>query len=218
MIGFWDYTVILTYMSLASAVSGIFCASSGYLRWAVFCLAVSGFCDMFDGKIARTKKNRTEDEKSFGIQIDSLCDIVCFAILPVIICYKIGMNHIYGMVILILYSLAGLIRLAYFNVMEEKRQNETDEARKYYQGLPITSMAIILPILFVTSPLFPSHQIFMIVLHIIVVLVALLFITNFKFRKPDTIEIFILVIVVAIAVAVIIFVERSFWRILHIYR
>lgn len=218
MIGFWDYTVILTYMSLASAVSGIFCASSGYLRWAVFCLAVSGFCDMFDGKIARTKKNRTEDEKSFGIQIDSLCDIVCFAILPVIICYKIGMNHIYGMIILILYSLAGLIRLAYFNVMEEKRQNETDEARKYYQGLPITSMAIILPILFVTSPLFPSHQIFMIVLHIIVVLVALLFITNFKFRKPDTIEIFILVIVVAIAVAVIIFVERSFWRILHIYR
>lgn len=218
MIGFWDYTVILTYMSLASAVSGIFCASSGYLRWAVFCLAVSGFCDMFDGKIARTKKNRTEDEKSFGIQIDSLCDIVCFAILPVIICYKIGMNHIYGMVILILYSLAGLIRLAYFNVMEEKRQGETDEARKYYQGLPITSMAIILPILFVTSPLFPSHQIFMIVLHIIVVLVALLFITNFKFRKPDTIEIFILVIVVAIAVAVIIFVERSFWRILHIYR
>ena len=206
MIGFWDYTVILTYMSLASAVSGIFCASSGYLRWAVFCLAVSGFCDMFDGKIARTKKNRTEDEKSFGIQIDSLCDIVCFAILPVIICYKIGMNHIYGMIILILYSL------------EEKRQGETDEARKYYQGLPITSMAIILPILFVTSPLFPSHQIFMIVLHIIVVLVALLFITNFKFRKPDTIEIFILVIVVAIAVAVIIFVERSFWRILHIYR
>lgn len=218
MIGFWDYTVILTYMSLASAVSGIFCASSGYLRWAVFCLAVSGFCDMFDGKIARTKKNRTDDEKSFGIQIDSLCDIVCFAILPVIICYKIGMNHIYGMIILILYSLAGLIRLAYFNVMEEKRQSETDEARKYYQGLPITSMAIILPILFVTSPLFPSHQIFMIVLHIIVVLVALLFITNFKFRKPDTIEIFILVIVVAIAVAVIIFVERSFWRILHIYR
>lgn len=218
MIGFWDYTVILTYMSLASAVSGIFCASSGYLRWAVFCLAVSGFCDMFDGKIARTKKNRTDDEKSFGIQIDSLCDIVCFAILPVIICYKIGMNHIYGMIILILYSLAGLIRLAYFNVMEEKRQSETDEARKYYQGLPITSMAIILPILFVTPPLFPSHQIFMIVLHIIVVLVALLFITNFKFRKPDTIEIFILVIVVAIAVAVIIFVERSFWRILHIYR
>lgn len=216
MIGFWDYTVILTYMSLASAITGIFCASSGYLQWAVALLAISGFCDMFDGKIARTKKNRTDEEKSFGIQIDSLCDIVSFGILPIIICYKIGMNHIYSMAILILYGLAGLIRLAYFNVMEEKRQSETDEARKYYQGLPITSMAVILPILFVISPLFPSQQIFMIAIHIIVALVGILFITDFKFKKPDTIEIFIMVIIVAIAVAVIIFVERSFWRIIHI--
>lgn len=218
MIGFWDYTVILTYISLASAISGIFCASSGYLQWAVACLAFSGFCDMFDGKIARTKKNRTEDEKCFGIQIDSLCDIVCFGILPVIICYKIGMNHIYSMAILILYGLAGLIRLAYFNVMEEKRQSETNEARKFYQGLPITSMAIILPIMFVASPVFPSHQVFMIAIHIIVALVGLLFITDFKFRKPDPIELFILVIAVAIAVAVIVFMERGFWKILHIYR
>ena len=217
MLGFWDYTVILTYMSLASAITGIFCALSGYLQWSVALLAVSGFCDMFDGKIARTKKNRTDEEKSFGIQIDSLCDIVCFGILPIIICYKIGMNHIYSMIILILYGLAGLIRLAYFNVMEEKRQSETDQARKYYQGLPITSMAVVLPILFVASPVFPSQQIFLIAIHIIVAVVGILFITNFKFKKPETIEIFLLVIIVAIAVAVIIFVERSFWRIIHIY-
>lgn len=38
---------------------------------AVLCLALSGLCDMFDGKIARTKKDRTEIEKRFGIQIDS---------------------------------------------------------------------------------------------------------------------------------------------------
>ena len=38
---------------------------------------------------------------------------------------------------MIFYCLAGLIRLAYYNVMEEKRQQETDEKRKYYQGLPV---------------------------------------------------------------------------------
>ncbi len=127
MIGFYDYTVVLTYISLACSVIGMFCASEMNLRWAIFCLAVSGLCDMFDGKIARTKKNRTEDEKNFGIQIDSLCDVVCFGIFPIIICYKIGMNHMYSMVILVLYGLAGVIRLGYFNVMEAKRQNETDE-------------------------------------------------------------------------------------------
>lgn len=70
MIGFYDYTVILTYISFASSISGIFLATRGHFNWAIFCLAFSGLCDMFDGKIARTKKNRTEDEKRFGIQID----------------------------------------------------------------------------------------------------------------------------------------------------
>lgn len=68
MIGFYDYTVILTYISFASSISGIFLATRGHFNWAIFCLAFSGLCDMFDGKIARTKKNRTEDEKRFAFR------------------------------------------------------------------------------------------------------------------------------------------------------
>lgn len=211
MIGFYDYTVILTYISFISAVAGIFCASTMNLRWAIFFLAFSGLCDMFDGKIARTKKNRTEDEKSFGIQIDSLCDIVCFGVLPIIICFKLGMDRIWSMAILALYGLAGLIRLGYFNVVEAKRQAEEGGARKYYQGLPITSMAIALPILFVVSPLFPSHMAFMVALHIVVALVGFLFILNFQLRKPSVREVFLIVAVVAVAVTVILFAWHS-WR------
>ena len=69
MIGFYDYTVVVTYISLVSSIVGMFCAIDGKLTVAVFCLAFSGLCDMFDGKIARTKKDRTDDEKSFVIQI-----------------------------------------------------------------------------------------------------------------------------------------------------
>lgn len=205
MLGFYDYTVVLTYISFASAVGGIFCASTNHFRWAVFFLAFSGLCDMFDGKIARTKKNRTEDEKSFGIQIDSLCDIVCFGVLPIIICFKLGMNHLYSIPILIFYGLAGLIRLAYFNVMETKRQAETNEDRKYYQGLPITSMAIALPIFFVASPLIHNPQIVIVLMHILVVVIGALFIVDFKFRKPSTKEVILMVGIVALAVIIIIF-------------
>ena len=215
MIGFYNYTVILTYISFISAVAGIFSAATMQLRWAIFFLAFSGFCDMFDGKIARTKKNRTEDEKNFGIQIDSLCDLVCFGALPIIICYKLGMDRIYGMAILALYGLAGLIRLGYFNVMEAKRQAEEGGARKYYQGLPITSMAIALPILFMLSPLFPSHVAFVVVLHIVVGLVGFLFVLNFKFRKPSVKEVLLIVGVVAFAVAVILFAWRSWWELVN---
>lgn len=217
MIGFYDYTVVLTYIGFASGITGMFCATTRHLRFAVFFLALSGLCDMFDGKIARTKKNRTEEEKCFGIQIDSLCDVVCFGVLPIIICFKLGMCKIYSMVLLVFYGLAGVIRLGYFNVMEEKRQEQTDENRKYYQGLPITSMAMILPLFFVFSPLLPSHQAFIVVLHILVAAVGTLFVIDFKMRKLSAKEPFALAAVVAAAVAVILFVWRSWWSLLHFH-
>lgn len=215
MLGFWDYTVVLTYISFASSVTGMCCAMEGHLNWAVFFLAISGLCDMFDGKIARTKKDRTEDEKSFGIQIDSLCDIVCFGILPIIICYKAGMRWWYSFPILVFYGLAGVVRLGYFNVMETKRQAETDEDKKYYRGLPITSMAIALPILFVVAPLLPGKLAFHAALHLVVLAVGILFITNFKVRKLNTVQLFVLVAVVALAVLIMVLAGRSFWYYMH---
>lgn len=129
MLGVYDYTVVLTYVSVLISMGGMLFSLNGCPKMAVVCLAVSGFCDMFDGKIARTKKNRTEVEKRFGIQIDSLADIICFGVAPSLIAYRMGMNHIVGIAILMFYVLAGLIRLAWFNVSEEIRQNETEENR-----------------------------------------------------------------------------------------
>ena len=53
MIGFYDYTVVLTYISLMCSVFGITQAIGGHYRTAIICLALSGLFDMFDGKIAR---------------------------------------------------------------------------------------------------------------------------------------------------------------------
>lgn len=164
---------------------------------------MSGLLDTFDGKVARTKKNRTEDQKRFGIQIDSLCDIVCFGVCPVIICWFSGMQKPWEVSILIFYCLAGLIRLAYYNVMEEKRQQETDEKRKYYQGLPITSIAVILPFLYAISNLCQDN--FEIVLSLAMLLTGLLFVLNFKFPKPNNKQLTVLIIVVAAVVLYLLF-------------
>lgn len=218
MIGFYDYTVVVTYISLISSIMGMFFAIDGKLPLAVFCLAFSGLCDMFDGKIARTKKNRTDDEKAFGIQIDSLCDIVCFGIFPIILGYQLGMCKIYSLMILAFYGVAGVIRLAYFNVMEEKRQSETSENRKYYQGLPITSMSVIMPLLFMVSVFFPGFCYFLVCLHIAMLLVGFLFILNFRFRKPTNRELVILVAVVAVAVLFILLYKEGWWAKYNLYR
>ena len=218
MIGFYDYTVEVTYISLISSIMGMFFAIDGKLPLAVFCLAFSGLCDMFDGKIARTKKNRTDDEKAFGIQIDSLCDIVCFGIFPIILGYQLGLCKIYSLMILAFYGVAGVIRLAYFNVMEEKRQSETSENRKYYQGLPITSMSVIMPLLFMVSVFFPGFRYFLVCLHIAMLLVGFLFILNFRFRKPTNRELVILVAVVAVAVLFILLYKEGWWAKYNLYR
>ena len=72
MIGFYNYSVILTYIGLVSSVFGITQVFENHMSIAFLCLLLSGICDLFDGKIARSMKNRTEHEKVFGIQIDNI--------------------------------------------------------------------------------------------------------------------------------------------------
>ena len=197
MIGFYNYTVVLTYMSLVSSTIGMFLAITGHFRLALVCLALSGLLDMFDGKVARTKKDRTEDEKKFGIQIDSLCDVVCFGAFPILLSYCLGMRSPIGIAILAFYAIAGVIRLAYYNVMEEKRQEETDENRKYYSGLPITSIAVIMPIVFVIGIFCPES--FVLLLHCTMLIVGMLFIINFNMPKPKNTTLAIIITIVCMA-------------------
>ena len=53
MLGVYDYTVVLTYVSVLISMGGMLFSLNGCPKMAVVCLAVSGFCDMFDVKIAR---------------------------------------------------------------------------------------------------------------------------------------------------------------------
>lgn len=146
MLGIYNYTVILTYIGMLVSFFGISFAVAGDLRSALTCLMISGVCDMFDGKIASTKL-RTQQEKRFGIQIDSLSDLVCFGILPaMIVCRAAGENSI-SLPISGAYVLCALIRLAWFNVDEEERQERTQKPREVYYGLPVTTAALLLPML-----------------------------------------------------------------------
>lgn len=207
MIGFYNYTVILTYLSLVCSVFGMMQAFGGHYRIAIVCLAISGLLDMFDGKVARTKKDRTDDEKLFGVQIDSLCDVVCFGVFPALLCWLLGVRGILGGVVISYYCVCSVIRLAFFNVLETNRQRIEDGANKYYRGLPITTMAIVLPILFLLNFFITEHA-FHYVLVAALLAVGTLFIVNFKLRKPSNGMLCVLVLVVAIAVVTVFLLSR----------
>jgi len=180
MVGFYNYTVILTYLGVASAVTGMGLAMYGRTSMAIVCLMLSGFCDLFDGSVAKTRK-RTEQEKKFGIQIDSLADMICFGLLPAAIGFSIGLTHWYETAALIAYVLAALIRLAYYNVTEDELQFSEKTAREYYDGLPVTTVALIIPLIYTLRPVMKSGFLLMYVFCLL--LTAAAFLVKFKVRK-----------------------------------
>ena len=196
MIGFYNYTVILTYVSLLISAVGIGFAVTGDPFTALFCLLASGICDMFDGKIARTRKKSTEEEKRFGIQLDSLCDIVCFGVLPASVavsmtagaalCDRIAVWAVSG-----LYILCALIRLAYFNVTEETRQATEGGRRTHFMGVPVTTAAVIFPLTYALSVLAPAPGAPWLYPALILI-TAVAFITPVKVRKPHTVGLAVL--------------------------
>lgn len=193
MIGIYNYTVILTYLSVCSAVFGVLLAFEGNSFGAIVCLMASGLLDMFDGKVARIKK-RNREEINFGIQIDSLSDIIAFGILPVAIGYSIGMNEWYYLPIAFIYVLGALIRLAHFNVHEEEIAKTKKGRSTTFIGLPTTSVALIFPLVYYLKDFFPN--IFTYIFAASLLIVGLLFVLNAKFiNKPDNKKMFLLIIV-----------------------
>ena len=206
MIGIYDYTVILTYLSLLSASTGIIVClhGIGHPFYGVFFLMFSGLCDTFDGRVARSKPGRTDREKNFGVQIDSLSDLVAFGVLPG--CTGIAMlraserfsdvprfRHLapddkmvlYPIIltlIVLIYILAAMVRLAWFNVLEEEQKKEAPKAPRTYTGLPVTSAALIFPTIMLIQ--FITRTDITIVYFGIMLLTAFLFVSPFRIRKP----------------------------------
>ena len=161
-----------------------------------------GFCDAFDGKVARTKKDRSDMERNYGIQIDSLSDLVAFGVLPACMggalildsAYLQSLTTLYRdkwffvigaivlFAILLLYVLAALIRLAYFNVTEEERQKTEGGVRKYYTGLPVTTAALIFPLVMLAQYITAAD--ISLVYIAVALLTAVAFVSKMQVPKP----------------------------------
>ncbi len=129
MLGFWNKSVYITYLGAFIAVFGLlFAISKVNLDYAFAGMIIAAVCDMFDGKVARHIKGRKEIEKDFGVQIDSLADVICFITVPALTLYLFGVREIYQIVFLSLYVVCGIIRLAYFNVA----MSDKNKAIEYY--------------------------------------------------------------------------------------
>lgn len=178
-IGKYNRSVILTYVGVAFAFAGMTAAFEKKLAAAMIFLAAAGICDLFDGVIARRCK-RDEVEKEFGVQIDSLADVVGFLALPAVIGLELmdGAGFIKYPVILG-YILCGIIRLAWFNTSAV-----AEGARSHYDGLPVTYAALIFPVLWTVLGFFDHFNSAFAVWAAFYAVTAVMFILNIKIPKP----------------------------------
>lgn len=178
MIGFYDYTVILTYLGALLGLLGISMSLGGCFRSAILCMAGALICDTLDGMVARRKKDRTRQEMLFGIQIDSLCDLVSFGLCPSVMFYMLGMDSIWDKLLLGAYCLCCVIRLGYFNVLANEAELGT---KGDFHGLPVVCLDVMVPALYL---LFRLTGNCLWILRAATVTFGFLYILDFPVKKP----------------------------------
>jgi CDP-diacylglycerol---serine O-phosphatidyltransferase len=95
--------------------------------------------DLFDGRVARM----TKTQSAFGVEFDSLADLVSFGVAPAVIAYRwsLGGAGFVGALVAFVYVLAGALRLSRFNILAHKPKPKGDGPDKYMLGLPIPMAA-----------------------------------------------------------------------------
>jgi CDP-diacylglycerol--serine O-phosphatidyltransferase len=104
---------------------------------AALAIMLAGIFDILDGRIARLTKGTSE----FGVQFDSLCDLVSFGVAPAFLAYQYGLFTFQrpGWIACFLFLACGALRLARFNV-----QSAVGKASGDFTGLPIPMAAYVI--------------------------------------------------------------------------
>jgi CDP-diacylglycerol--serine O-phosphatidyltransferase len=136
-------TMLSVFCGFSSVVMSITAAGenpSGYVLWAAALLVAAGFFDGMDGRVARAMNTTTE----FGVQLDSLADVVSFGMAPAILAYRYGFFTLgaadhrlraVGWAASFFFIACGALRLARFNV----QVGSVDP--RFFVGLPIPAGA-----------------------------------------------------------------------------
>jgi CDP-diacylglycerol--serine O-phosphatidyltransferase len=124
---------LFTSAGLFAGFYSIICTMQGDLHLAAIMILVAQFCDMMDGRIARM----TRTTSSFGVEYDSLADLVAFGVAPGILVWRWALQPWgrWGWLAATMYVTCGALRLARFNVQVGSVE------RRHFVGLPIPAAA-----------------------------------------------------------------------------
>jgi CDP-diacylglycerol--serine O-phosphatidyltransferase len=142
----------LTLANLASGVVAILFSANGRFTAAAWAI-IFGICmDMLDGRVARWMGATSQ----FGLELDSLADVVAFGIAPGILMYQLALSEMGrpGYMIAIFFAMTAALRLARFNLRAQ--QAVTEPPTSHFVGLPVPAAAGILASFVLSYELFDT--------------------------------------------------------------
>ena len=170
--------------TIANIFAGFFAIISslkGNYEAAARSIFIAMLMDSLDGRIARLTNTMT----SFGAQFDSMADMVSFAIAPAILAYSWGLQHLGkpGWIAAFIYTVAVSLRLARFNTQID------GTGKRYFQGLPCpTAAAVVSGFIWMCVDLGYSTNCLIMISSFIAISVALLMVSNIRYRSFKDIE------------------------------
>jgi phosphatidylserine synthase len=170
-----DWANLLTLIGLGSGILSIYFALNAQFHAAVLALVWAVLFDWFDGPVARRMSGRTKAHQLIGVQLDSLVDVISSAAAPgiLLLAYAGFSPWFYPGVLAIV--LAGVLRLAYFNVFGVGEDGAV-------AGLSIDFTPLVVSGVFLLNgPL--NHDAFAAVLYAVVIGLAILHVAPFRMRK-----------------------------------
>ena len=161
-----DLANLCSLAGLFSAVLAIYFAMLGNFPAAMIGLVWAVFFDWSDGNIARRMKSRTDEQRKFGGQLDSLIDIVSFGVCPAVVLLSYGDFSPWYLPGAFAITAAGVLRLSYFNVYGLAGKTS-------FQGLAIDNNGILLALIFTLNS-FVSASSFTVILYLTILTLAVL--------------------------------------------
>ncbi|MET1077837.1 MAG: CDP-alcohol phosphatidyltransferase family protein [Pseudomonas sp.] len=182
LIGVYNPPTLVTLAGLLCGFGACWLSFAGRLELAVVALIWAGIFDLFDGLVAR-RTQMTAREAAFGVQIDSIVDMVSFGVAPVLVAIGFGLGGVFGLIAGLLYVCAAAQRLAFFNVLQEESHASSGAGLTCYTGLPVTFAALIFGALLMLCDLL-SPALFGLFLPLLLILVGGLFVYPLRIPKP----------------------------------
>ncbi len=124
---------LFTAGSIFLGVLSMIAAINAHFEFACWLVLFSMVFDGLDGRVARLTKTASK----FGVEFDSLADVVAFGVAPAMLLYMYAGSDFgrLGQVVSAIFVVFGAIRLARFNITSSNEPN-------YFIGLPIPSAAV----------------------------------------------------------------------------